>query len=93
MARPLRIEYPGAGYHVTSRGNARQPIFRDDRDRQRLVDVLVSVVERAKLLCHAYCLMENHLSETARATGLHYSTISRIVNGKYGTIQDLTLVA
>jgi putative transposase len=40
MARPLRIEYSGAVYHVTSRGNARQAIFRDDRDRQRLLAVL-----------------------------------------------------
>ena len=93
MARPLRLEFPGAVYHVTSRGNARQAIFLDKEDRESFLGVLSSVVARFNWLCHAYCLMENHLSETARATGLHYSTISRIVNGKYGTIQDLTLVA
>ena len=60
MVRPLRIQYPRAGYHVTSRGNARQAIVRDDRDRQSLLDVLASVVGRAKWRCHAYCLMENH---------------------------------
>jgi len=39
MARPLRIEYPGAIYHITSRGNARQPIYKDDKDRETFLDV------------------------------------------------------
>jgi len=60
MARPLRIEFPGALYHVTSRGNARQAIFIDDEDRGVFLDVLSMVVERFNWLCHAYCLMENH---------------------------------
>lgn len=60
MARPLRIKYRGALYRVTARGNARQAIFRDDRDRKRFRDVLASVVEKSSWLCHAYCLMENH---------------------------------
>lgn len=60
MARPLRIEYPGAVYHVTSRGNARQPIFRDERDREALLTTLHRVTARYRWLCHAYCLMTNH---------------------------------
>jgi len=60
MARPLRIEFPGAVYHVTSRGNARQAIFIDDGDRGGFLDVLSMVVERFNWLCHSYCLMENH---------------------------------
>ena len=46
MARPLRIEFPGAVYHVTSRGNARQKIYRDDEDREAFLTTLAGVVER-----------------------------------------------
>ena len=60
MARPLRIEYPGALYHVTSRGNARAPIYKADADRETFLDVLERVTERFNWLCHAYCLMDNH---------------------------------
>ena len=70
MARPLRIEYPGAIYHVTSRGNARSTIFDDDEDRWRFLDILSTVVKRHRWLCHAYCLMGNHyhlLIETPEA--------------------------
>ena len=54
MARPLRLEYPGAFYHVTSRGNARQPIFAAEPDRQRLLAVFASVIDRFHWRCHAY---------------------------------------
>jgi hypothetical protein len=60
MARPLRIEYDGALYHVTSRGNERKPIFRDDTDRKLFLKILSQVTERFNWLCHAYCLMNNH---------------------------------
>jgi REP element-mobilizing transposase RayT len=60
MARPLRIEFAGALYHVTSRGNARAAIFADDDDREALLEILASVVERFGWRCHAYCLMPNH---------------------------------
>jgi len=60
MARPLRLEYPGALYHVTARGNALQDIFLDDEDREAFLRVLGSVCERADWLIHAYCLMGNH---------------------------------
>jgi putative transposase len=56
MAQPLRIEFPGAIYHVTARGNARKAIFRDDADRDLLLDALSEVVTRFGWLCHAYCL-------------------------------------
>ena len=67
MARPLRIEFPGAFYHITARGNARQPIFLDDTDRESFLELVSSVVARFNWLCHAYCLMGNHyhlLTET-----------------------------
>jgi len=52
MARPLRIEFPGAVYHITSRGNAKQFIFMDDVDRGKFLEVLFSVVEKFNWLSH-----------------------------------------
>ena len=60
MARPLRIEYPGAYYHVSTRGNERKAIFRDDRDRERLLELLARAVEHFHLRLHGYVLMSNH---------------------------------
>ncbi len=60
MARPLRIEYPGAVYHITARGNGRQAIFHDDRDYLKFLEIFVKTQERFNWLCHAYCLMGNH---------------------------------
>lgn len=77
MARPLRIEYEGAVYHITSRGNARQDIFLDDNDRTKFLEILSDVVERHNWVCYAYCLMTNHyhlLIETPDANlarGMH----------------------
>ncbi len=61
MARPLRIEYPGAIYHVMSRGNARQRIFHDDGDYQRLLDGLAQTVQRCGWEVLSFVLMPNHL--------------------------------
>lgn len=55
MARPLRLEFPGAVCHLTSRGNARQDIMADDRDRSQLLTLLAHVVDRYGWLCHADC--------------------------------------
>ncbi|MFQ5597977.1 MAG: transposase [Nitrospiria bacterium] len=69
MSRPLRIEFPGALYHLTARGNARQNIFLDD-DRQRFIDLLGREIEQQRWKCYAYCLMDNHyhlLLETPEA--------------------------
>jgi REP element-mobilizing transposase RayT len=55
MARPLRIGYPGAVYHVTCRGNARAKIFPVDPDRHLFLDVLTQVVERFNWRCRTYC--------------------------------------
>lgn len=83
MARPLRLQFPHAVYHVTSRGNARQKIVRDDHDRARFLSILQQVVERFGWLCHAYCLMNNHyhlLVETPQPT---LSAGMRQLNGVY----------
>ena len=60
MARPLRIEFPGAIYHVTSRGDRREPIFVDDADRVALLAVLAQAAQRFDAQVLAYCLMGNH---------------------------------
>jgi len=61
MARPLRIEYSGAVYHVTSRGNEKKAIFKDDQDPETFLNILHQVNSRYNWICHAYCLMDNHL--------------------------------
>ena len=77
MSRPLRLEFPGALYHVTSRGHERGTIFRDACDRRHFLNLLASVVPDQGWLLHSYCLMGNHyhlLVETGRATlsrGMH----------------------
>ena len=71
MARPLRIEFAGALYHVTSRGDRREDIYLDDVDRTMFLEVLAEVCERFQWACHAYCLMSNHyhlLIETRDST-------------------------
>jgi putative transposase len=57
MARPLRLEFPGALYHVIARGNERKSIYRDDGDRQRYLDRLVFYREKFSFQFLAYCLM------------------------------------
>jgi len=57
MARALRVEYPGAFYHVINRGNAGDDIFKSLRDREKFLEYLQSSVERYGLKIHTYCLM------------------------------------
>jgi REP element-mobilizing transposase RayT len=60
MARPLRLEHAEALWHVTSRGNARQEIFRDDADRELFLRILAGAIRRFRWRLHAYVLMGNH---------------------------------
>ena len=60
MARALRIEYPGAIYHVMNRGDRREPIFRDDTDQRRFLATLAEACLKTDWQIHAYCLMQNH---------------------------------
>lgn len=83
MARPLRIEFPGAVYHVTSRGNARADIFADDRDRELFLNTLGQVVRRFNWLCHAYCLMNNHYHLLIETPEGNLSAGMRQMNGVY----------
>jgi len=83
MTRPLRIEFPGAIYHVTSRGNARRKIFLDDEDRQAFLATLAWVVERFGWICHAYCLMGNHFHLLIETPDPNLSRGMRQLNGVY----------
>ena len=60
MTRPLRLEFPGAMYHVTARGDRRQAIFIDDFDREFWLELLGLVCKRFNFVIHAYCQMGNH---------------------------------
>jgi REP element-mobilizing transposase RayT len=60
MARKLRVQYPGAIYHVLNRGDRREPIFHDDKDRQRFLQTLGEACEKTGWHIHAWCLMPNH---------------------------------
>jgi putative transposase len=60
MSRPLRIEYPGAVYHVTCRGNERRAIFRDNQDRESFKDILMESQKGYSVRLFAYVLMDNH---------------------------------
>jgi REP element-mobilizing transposase RayT len=83
MARPLRIEYPGAIYHVTSRGNEKRSIFLSDLDRKRFLDLLADVNERYHWICHAYCLMDNHYHLLIETPEANLSIGMRQLNGVY----------
>jgi REP element-mobilizing transposase RayT len=83
MARPLRIEYPGAVYHVTSRGNAGGKIFRSDKDREYFLDLLGFIIERFHWLCHAWCLMDNHYHLILETPEGNLSRGMRQLNGIY----------
>ena len=83
MARPLRIQFPGATYHVTSRGNAQQAIFLDDDDRHTFLSVLERVVSRFRIVVHAYCLMDNHFHLLVETPEANLSKAVRHLNGVY----------
>ena len=83
MARPLRIEYSGAVYHVTSRGNGRADIFLEDSDREAFIDVLAKTVEKYNWLCHAFCLIDNHYHLIIETPDPNLSLGMRQLNGVY----------
>jgi REP element-mobilizing transposase RayT len=78
VARPPRVEFPGALYHVIVRGNERKPVFRDDADRELYLRRLGHYRERFEFRLIAYCLMTNHV-HLALETGK--VPLSRILHG------------
>lgn len=83
MSRPLRLEYAGALYHVTSRGDRREDIYETDSDRRLFLDVLGNVCERFNWVCHAYCLMGNHYHLLIETPDANLSKGMRQLNGVY----------
>lgn len=83
MARPLRLEFSGALYHVTSRGDRREAIYEDDLDREQFLDVLAAVVERFNWRVHAYCLMGNHYHLLVETPDGNLSKGMRQLNGVF----------
>ena len=83
MARPLRIEYPGALYHITSRGNERKSIFSNDEDRLLFLRTLGDVAKTHNFVIHAYCLMGNHYHLLVETVDGNLSLGMRDLNGAY----------
>jgi putative transposase len=97
MARPLRIEFADAVYHVTSRGNGRQKIFLDGQDNRKFLELFGKTIERFNWICHAFCLMVNHyhlMIETPDANlskGMHYlnATFCQAHHRRHDTVGHL----
>ncbi len=85
MARPLRIEYPGAYYHITSRGNERKEIFKSANDREKFLTYLEASAKRYGAVIHVYCLMNNHYHLLLETPFGNLSQIMRYINGSYTT--------
>jgi putative transposase len=83
MARPLRIEFAGAVYHVTSRGNERRPIFRTNHDRLTFLRFLGETVERFGWSITAWVLMANHYHLVIRTPEPNLSRGMHWLNGRY----------
>jgi putative transposase len=83
MARPLRIEFPGAIYHVTSRGDRREAIYRDDGDRSAQLELIAQAMDRFDAQLLAYCLMTNHYHLVLHTRQGNLSRLMRHVNGVY----------
>lgn len=83
MTRPLRLEFPNALYHVTSRGDRREDIYEDDNDRERFLEIFGAVVNNYNWLCHGYCLMSNHYHLIIETLDGNLSKGMRQLNGVY----------
>ncbi len=85
MARPLRISYPGAFYHVTSRGNERKAVFKSSGDREKFLEYLSTASLRYDARVHAYCLMDNHYHLLLQTPSANLPEIMHHINGAYTT--------
>jgi len=83
MSRPLRIEFEGALYHITARGNRQESIFYSDDDRQAFLSILGKAIVRYNWVCHAYCLMDNHYHLLIETPDGNLSAGMRQTNGVY----------
>lgn len=83
MSRPLRLEFAGALYHITSRGNRKEAIYEVDTDREGFLSVLADVCKTYNWECHAYCLMDNHYHLLVETPDANLSKGMRQLNGRY----------
>ena len=83
MSRPLRLEFAGALYHITSRGNGRNLIYLQDDDFELFLQILANVCERYNWVVHAYCLMSNHYHLLVETPDANLSQGMRQLNGVF----------
>ena len=85
MARPLRVEYPDAYYHVINRGNYREKIYLNDRDKEKFIEYLEKAAERFSVIFHGYCLMGNHYHLLIQTPDSNLSKAMQWINVSYAT--------
>ncbi|UCD80536.1 MAG: transposase [Desulfobacterales bacterium] len=85
MARPLRVEYPGAFYHVINRGNNQEKIFLNDRDKEKFLEYLEKANERFSIIIHTYCIMSNHYHLLVETPVPNLSVAMQWINVSYAT--------
>jgi len=85
MARPLRIIFPDAFYHITARGNERKAVFKSKRDREKFLEYLKTASERYDAVIHAFCMLDNHYHLLLETPCGNLSQIMRHINGAYTT--------
>ena len=83
MSRPLRLEFEGGFYHITSRGDRKEIIYESDADRRGFISLLASVCKTFNWSCHAYCLMDNHYHLLVETPEANLSRGMRQLNGVY----------
>ncbi|MFH1776238.1 MAG: transposase [Candidatus Omnitrophota bacterium] len=85
MARPLRIEYPGAFYHISARGNDKNEIFTTDYDKDKFLFYIKNAYLRFSFIIHAYCLMPNHYHLLMETPYANLSRCMQYINSSYTT--------
>ena len=85
MARPLRVEFSGAFYHVISRGNSGEPIFKTGRDKEKFLEYVKRTHELFSLVIHTYCLMANHYHLLVETPQANLSSSIQWLNVSYAT--------
>lgn len=85
MARPLRIQGPGLTYHVMTRGNRKGAIVVDDEDRHKFLECFEACIKTHSLVCHAYCLMDNHYHAVITTSEANLSRAMHQLHSGYAT--------
>jgi REP element-mobilizing transposase RayT len=88
MARPLRVEYDGAVYHILSRGNRAEFIFEKDKDKEHFLQILQKVIAKFGIELHAYCIMGNHYHLLMSIPHGTLSKVMHTVQSSYGSYQQ-----